>query len=157
MITKSRHIFLNVDSFDVTIRCLRNVYVLKAIIKEWNILIFLKVKFFKRARERGASVVRDIWEEADSDGKVRMATVKTVSERFLHSVFCYHKISKNLSTETQRIQWSNEVDTRACFCPVSRNRSSSVRCWKNCKNSWIFCNNYSNLIWILSCIFKAGD
>lgn len=62
------------------------------------------MKFFKRARERGASVVRDIWEEADSDGKVRMATVKTVSERFLHSVFCYHKISKNLSTETQRIQ-----------------------------------------------------
>lgn len=32
----------------------------------------------KRARERGATVVRDIWEESDDFGKVRFATVQTV-------------------------------------------------------------------------------
>lgn len=34
----------------------------------------------KRAKERGASVVRDIWEERDEFGTVRMATVKTYGE-----------------------------------------------------------------------------
>lgn len=33
----------------------------------------------KVARERGASIVRDIWEESDKDGVVRLATVKTVT------------------------------------------------------------------------------
>lgn len=34
----------------------------------------------KRAKERGASVVRDVWEESDEFGTVRMATVKTYGE-----------------------------------------------------------------------------
>jgi 4-hydroxyphenylpyruvate dioxygenase len=33
-----------------------------------------------RARARGAKIVRDIWEESDDDGKVRFATLQTVSE-----------------------------------------------------------------------------
>ena len=32
----------------------------------------------KVAKSRGAQVVRDIWEEKDENGTVRMATVKTV-------------------------------------------------------------------------------
>lgn len=32
-----------------------------------------------RARERGAKIVRDIWEESDDDGTVRFAVLKTVS------------------------------------------------------------------------------
>lgn len=31
------------------------------------------------AKERGAKIVRDVWEENDEYGTVRMATVKTVS------------------------------------------------------------------------------
>lgn len=31
-----------------------------------------------RARERGAKIVRDIWEESDEDGIVRYAVLKTV-------------------------------------------------------------------------------
>lgn len=33
----------------------------------------------KRAKTRGAEVVRDTWEESDEFGTVRFATVKTVS------------------------------------------------------------------------------
>ena len=32
-----------------------------------------------KAKEHGAKIVRDIWEEKDENGAVRMATVKTVS------------------------------------------------------------------------------
>jgi 4-hydroxyphenylpyruvate dioxygenase len=32
----------------------------------------------KRARERGAEILRDIWEENDEFGTVRFATIKTV-------------------------------------------------------------------------------
>lgn len=32
----------------------------------------------KRARERGAKIVRDIWEESDANGTVRFATLQTV-------------------------------------------------------------------------------
>lgn len=35
----------------------------------------------KRAKDQGAVVVKDIWEEADEFGKVRFATVRTVSAR----------------------------------------------------------------------------
>lgn len=31
-----------------------------------------------RAKERGAKIVRDIWEESDGDGTVRFAVLKTV-------------------------------------------------------------------------------
>jgi len=34
----------------------------------------------KRAKERGATVVRDIWEETDGDGTVRYATVQTYGD-----------------------------------------------------------------------------
>lgn len=34
----------------------------------------------KRARERGATIVKDIWEESDEFGKVRFATMQTVSD-----------------------------------------------------------------------------
>lgn len=33
----------------------------------------------ERARERGATIVRDIWEETDNSGVVRFATIQTVS------------------------------------------------------------------------------
>lgn len=33
----------------------------------------------QKARERGAKIVRDTWEESDDDGKVRFAVVQTVS------------------------------------------------------------------------------
>lgn len=37
----------------------------------------------KRARERGATIVKDIWEESDEFGKVRFATLQTVSDQKL--------------------------------------------------------------------------
>lgn len=36
------------------------------------------------AKERGAKIVRDIWEERDEHGVVRMATVQTVRRSFLY-------------------------------------------------------------------------
>lgn len=33
----------------------------------------------KVAKQKGAEIVRDIWEESDEYGTVRMATVKTVN------------------------------------------------------------------------------
>lgn len=36
----------------------------------------------KIAKARGAKVVRDIWEEKDEFGKVRFATVQTVSQSY---------------------------------------------------------------------------
>lgn len=44
----------------------------------------------KRAKERGAEVIRDTWEESDEFGTVRFATVKTVSNKkktFLNPIF----------------------------------------------------------------------
>ncbi|CAG2061369.1 unnamed protein product, partial [Timema podura] len=35
----------------------------------------------QKAKERGAKVLRDIWEESDEDGTVRFAKVQTVSEK----------------------------------------------------------------------------
>ncbi len=35
--------------------------------------------FVQKANAQGAKVVKDIWEEEDDDGKVRMATLQTVS------------------------------------------------------------------------------
>ena len=32
----------------------------------------------KKSKEKGAVVIKDIWEESDEYGKVRMATIKTV-------------------------------------------------------------------------------
>jgi 4-hydroxyphenylpyruvate dioxygenase len=44
-----------------------------------------------RARERGAKIVRDIWEESDDDGSVRFAVLQTVGlEKF---EFYYKQIS----------------------------------------------------------------
>lgn len=37
------------------------------------------ISIIKVAKKRGAQVVRDIWEESDEHGIVRMATLKTVS------------------------------------------------------------------------------
>ncbi|OXA38286.1 4-hydroxyphenylpyruvate dioxygenase [Folsomia candida] len=34
----------------------------------------------KRAKERGATIVRDIWEESDENGKVRFATIQTYGD-----------------------------------------------------------------------------
>lgn len=34
----------------------------------------------QRARDRGATVVRDIWEESDEMGSARFATLQTVNE-----------------------------------------------------------------------------
>jgi 4-hydroxyphenylpyruvate dioxygenase len=34
----------------------------------------------KRAKERGATMAKDIWEEEDENGKVRFATIQTVSK-----------------------------------------------------------------------------
>jgi 4-hydroxyphenylpyruvate dioxygenase len=34
----------------------------------------------KKAKENGAKVVRDIWEETDDNGTVRMATLQTVND-----------------------------------------------------------------------------
>lgn len=39
-----------------------------------SIYIYIQV-----AKQKGAKVVRDIWEESDEYGTVRMATVRTVS------------------------------------------------------------------------------
>lgn len=36
-----------------------------------------------RARERGAKIVRDIWEEKDENGTARFATIQTVIKFFL--------------------------------------------------------------------------
>lgn len=36
----------------------------------------------QRARDRGATVVRDIWEESDEFGSARFATVQTVNAEF---------------------------------------------------------------------------
>ena len=38
---------------------------------------------FKMAKERGAVVVRELWEESDEYGTARFAQIKTVSTRFL--------------------------------------------------------------------------
>jgi hypothetical protein len=34
---------------------------------------------FQRAKERGAKIIKDIWEESDEGGTVRFARVQTVS------------------------------------------------------------------------------
>jgi len=34
---------------------------------------------FQRAKDRGAKIVQDIWEESDENGTVRFARVQTVS------------------------------------------------------------------------------
>jgi hypothetical protein len=34
---------------------------------------------FQRAKEHGAKIVQDVWEESDEDGTVRFARVQTVS------------------------------------------------------------------------------
>jgi hypothetical protein len=34
---------------------------------------------FQRAKERGAKIIKDIWEESDEAGRVRIARVQTVS------------------------------------------------------------------------------
>lgn len=36
----------------------------------------------KHAKSKGAKVIRDIWEESDANGKVRMATIKTVCKQY---------------------------------------------------------------------------
>jgi len=41
-------------------------------------LIF-EIMYVKVAKQKGAEIVRDIWEESDEYGIVRMATVKTVN------------------------------------------------------------------------------
>lgn len=40
---------------------------------------YADVYTFQTAKERGAKIVKDIWTESDEDGKVRFATVQTVS------------------------------------------------------------------------------
>lgn len=35
--------------------------------------------FFQKAKERGAKLVKDIWEESDEHGTVRFAVIQTVS------------------------------------------------------------------------------
>lgn len=44
------------------------------------------VNIVKIAKERGAKVVRDIWEEKDKHGVIKMATVRTVKEFLLFKV-----------------------------------------------------------------------
>lgn len=34
---------------------------------------------FQRAKDRGAKIIQDIWEESDENGTVRFARVQTVS------------------------------------------------------------------------------
>ena len=43
----------------------------------------------KAARERGATIVRDIWEENDEFGSVRFAVVQTVSYLSIHLIFLH--------------------------------------------------------------------
>lgn len=38
----------------------------------------------KRARERGAKILKDIWEETDEFGKARFAILKTVNFKSSH-------------------------------------------------------------------------
>lgn len=45
--------------------------------------------YLQIAKERGAKIVRDVWEERDEFGTVRFATVKTVS---LEPIRCLYKV-----------------------------------------------------------------
>jgi hypothetical protein len=44
-----------------------------------GIIFYAYIFTFQRAKERGAKIVKDIWEESDEAGRVRFATVQTVS------------------------------------------------------------------------------
>lgn len=41
----------------------------------------------ERARERGATILRDIWEESDESGVVRFATLQTVNFLIINFMF----------------------------------------------------------------------
>lgn len=41
----------------------------------------------QRARERGATILRDIWEESDESGVVRFATLQTVNFLIINFMF----------------------------------------------------------------------
>lgn len=38
---------------------------------------------FQRAKERGAKIIKDIWEQSDETGTVRFARVQTVSISYI--------------------------------------------------------------------------
>lgn len=64
----------------------------------------------KRAKERGATIVRDIWEESDDFGKVRFATVQTVRYYFIIQFVLYFKYLPNHnSLVIQHILLSSEM------------------------------------------------
>jgi hypothetical protein len=46
---------------------------------------YANIYTFQEAKERGAKIVRDIWEESDEAGTVRFARVQTVS------ILCFTK------------------------------------------------------------------
>jgi 4-hydroxyphenylpyruvate dioxygenase len=58
----------------------------------------------KKARENGAKVVRDIWEESDEHGTVRMATLQTVS---LHFGLLAFLIQNSNSKKLEKLLFSN--------------------------------------------------
>lgn len=71
----------------------------------------------KTARQRGATIVRDIWEESDEFGTVRLATLQTVGK--LSSVRNSWDSKNYFSTATQRTLWSIGNPTPELFSPVS--------------------------------------
>ena len=72
----------------------------------------------KVAKDRGAIVVRDIWEESDKDGVVRCATVKTVRrlENYLLHKILY--VIFFLSTGIPHILLLTARSIMESFCPT---------------------------------------
>lgn len=70
----------------------------------------------KVAKERGADVVRDIWEESDEHGTARFATVKTVK---LNIFIRTNEVNIFFSTVTQLTHWLTEKATKDCSCRAS--------------------------------------
>lgn len=71
----------------------------------------------KRARDRGAKIVRDIWEENDEFGTVRFATLQTVKKN--NNKIHFNLILTFYSMVTPLTLWWIENHTKDCFFPAS--------------------------------------
>lgn len=90
----------------------------------------------KIAKERGATIVKDIWEESDEFGKVRFATLQTVRKSGFAILLPTQKFEYCVSSmATQLTRWLNAMVTRdssyqASSSPSTKTTISSSFCRK---------------------------
>lgn len=71
---QKKNFFFNADNFEFGSHLIKHGDGVKDVsfaVEDLDVIV-------NRARERGAKIVRDIWEESDADGSVRFAVLQTV-------------------------------------------------------------------------------